>query len=264
MTKAVTKKATKKDSYYPYSKRWFYRRSWKNWYYNRKKSPYNMNYFNYKSDYLCDIYIPPLSSEYSFYISSTLISNADVYNGLDIFKPIFDPTTYSLSSPGFKAMNDVFDYVKCKGIAIEYMPFQQIRDVTTYEDARPNLAGCIITRSEYDNVNGAYGGAISSQGNVNDFLERPGTKIFQWKQKYRFYRHFPWSKKDINTYFIDNNILNCYVPLTNQQEFGAVFFLMMNTSPVNRQMFNNDVSKKYGPFAQIRVTTYFRLKSSRY
>jgi hypothetical protein len=223
-----------------------------------------MNYFNYRADYICDCFIGPLSSEYQFYIQDVYIANNNgVYNGLDIFKPVFNSSDYKLSVPGFASMNNVFDYIKCKGVSIKYMPFTQIRDVSTYTDKRPNLVGNIMTQSEWDNVNGAYGGAISSQGNVNDFIERPYAKIIYWQKEQNFYRKFPWNNKNYNSYVLDNNMFYKYIPLTNQLEDANLFFVMLNTSPVNTQMFN-DQTTKYGPFAQLRVRVYFRFKSSRY
>lgn len=260
VVKKTTTTTTKKNKWYPYYRRWWYRRNWKNWYYNRKKSPYNVNYFNYKADYVVDLYLAGLTGEFQYWIADRQV-NTDITNALNVFKPIMNSTNYN-SCPGYDKLTESFDYIKCKGISVKYMPFTPVRDNPNFMSGRPNLIMGLMTYAEYFNADAAYGEAVPSQANINAFIDRPYTKWCRWEEKLTIYRRFPWSSKNSDHTQTDNNMFYQYIPITEYGENAKAYFLIRNTS-VNNPMIPPE-NQKYGPFGQLRVRVYFRLKASKY
>jgi hypothetical protein len=210
-----------------------------------KRYKWISNYYNYKRDYLLNVFVAENSNELNFHKIGTTYMRATNY-------PTLEP-----ENDNIKIFLGMFDDWRVCGMAFEYKPYQTVKtDPNTGNNQTPNLMFAILTGLEHE----SFGITQATDETKTRMVDRPYTRIIAADDDLRMYRPFrinPRFNGDNNgTAWGTDSIFHNWIPtkVTNKNWLYVVGFLMGGYDSARTTKWN---------MGTMKITVYYKFRNSK-
>ena len=231
----MTNQTKKKNSYYNFKLyKWI----------RRNKYKWISNGYNYKLDYLLDVFIPQNGT--TLYFKS--LTNNDAANfQYDLIK-----AQTTIEGTKLLMLMPLFDEHHICGVVIDYKPAQIVR-TNSDENRIPNILLGILTGRESEML----GTLSDDQQQIQIYSDRPYVKLIAADDDCRIYRPFKLKKyTDVKS---DDQVFYSWVPNVTTVMNYSVKLVGCFTSSLTNGMPDADWH-----LGNIKVTLYYRFRNSKF